>query len=512
VNGVVVIEAELLSGRYHAHVWGEAQFGMAGPEWPPSPWRLLRALASAWFSVRPNPYSEQDRDSLLEALGRAEPPELWLPKTSFHEIRYYQPVRVGTADRVLHHDHYAVPEGGRFWFCCNVTLTDRQRKLLEALLMALRYLGRAESRVRLHLANLDTPPPGVGLATPRWCVGRATDIQYRRVLCPKREDFRASDLWSVRRHSTTNLGDNYPPHLVDTLLHKKMPLPDGACWVEYAVPERLLVHEIPPRRQIRTEEQCVKVAEIRFRLNRRIPIPLQSLIPVARAFRDEAVDRYRRLTGSISPTLSGRDLAGNVARGHLHAYYLPVLSTTRKNVETLRVYIPTGWLTRSELDALLGVTHITVGGSSYPITVVAEETVSNPPEPKPAMRWVSVTPFLPPFRYWRRRGRAAVEEQAAVCAQMACHCRPVVQRPVGANFACISSLLAHQYYGSGSGAGRRPWMFTRRFGFWLELHFEEPVVLPPSLGGDAHFGAGRFDPGTLSEASTFRSRGRPLTL
>lgn len=51
MSNATVIEVKLLAGRYHAHIWGESQFGMAGPEWPPSPWRLHRALAHAWFSA-----------------------------------------------------------------------------------------------------------------------------------------------------------------------------------------------------------------------------------------------------------------------------------------------------------------------------------------------------------------------------------------------------------------------------------------------------------------------------
>lgn len=67
---MLVIEVNLLSGRYHAHVWGEAQFGMAGPEWPPAPWRLLRAIAASWFQSDPRPFSESERNAILETLGR----------------------------------------------------------------------------------------------------------------------------------------------------------------------------------------------------------------------------------------------------------------------------------------------------------------------------------------------------------------------------------------------------------------------------------------------------------
>ena len=490
---MVVIEVELLSGRYHAHLWGESQFGMAGPEWPPSPWRLLRALASAWFTAKPHPSPEVDRDALLETLGRADPPEIWLPRASFHELRYYQPVvRSGEGDRVLHHDFYAIPEGGRFWFRLNVALTEVQRTLLDALLSRLRYFGRTESQARLRVVDRTEPPPAVRRVAPRSTLQLVDDVVYRPVLCTA-PDFRASDLWAVR--NGTNPAGGYPLHLVDTLLSKKMPLPCGARWVEYAVPGEILVHEIRPRAQPTEPDKHVGVAEIRFRLCRRIPIPLQLLIPIARAFRNTAVDRHKVLVGAHSVTLTGREADGSIARGHRHAYYLPRLSR-RWVIETLIVRVPTGCLTSAELNALLSVDHIRVDGSPYPITVIPEEIVTEFTRPDGATRWVSMTPFLAPLRLSSQGHGTNVEEQLAVCAERLGVGRPVSVRKSNGpgGLGRVSSLLAHEYFNNDCGPSGRRYKFTRRLGFWLELTFDEPVVLDIPLGADAHFGAGQFKP------------------
>lgn len=494
MSNATVIEVELLAGRYHAHIWGESQFGMAGPEWPPSPWRLLRALASAWFSIGSTPSSEADRDALFEALGRSDPPELWLPKASFHELRYYQPIRLGGSDRVLHHDFYAVPEGGRFYFRFHVSLTKEQRALLAALLGRLRYLGRSESRARLRVVDYTEPPAGTKRVRPPQPGQLVTNRVYRRVLCAA-ADFRASDLWGVPDGGTKMTPTaGYPPHLVDTLLDHKMPLPSGARWVEYAVPDGLLVHEIRPRSKPLGPNRQVNVAEIRFRLCRRIPIPLRLLIPVARAFRDAAVRRHRDLTGAHSVTLTGRESDGRIARGHRHAYYLPHLSETG-TVDALIVRIPAGSLTRQELDALLGVERIRVDESQYPITVIPEETIAESTQPEQATRWVSMTPFLPPIRWRSGRHRLNVEEAVAFCTERLGVGRPVsvctTDDPGGVG--SVSSLLVHEYFNNeDSVPSRRPWRFRKRLGFWLELTFDDPTVLNMPLGADSHFGAGQF--------------------
>lgn len=490
MTDATVIEVELLAGRYHAHLWGEAQFGMAGPEWPPSPWRLLRALASSWFCARPRLSSDEARDRLLEALGRSDAPAIWLPRSAVHEIRYYQPVRLGAADRVLHHDHFAVPEGGRFWFRFETSLERDQRDLLAELLGRLRYLGRSESRARLRLDERDSAPPGILCVMPRGGFNSTSPTEYRRVLCTA-PDFRASDLWSVRSDGAT-IENGHPSHLVDVLLGKRMPLPSGARWVEYAIPDKALVHEIRPRTVATCADRDVDVAEIRYRLNRRTPIPLRYVVAIARAFRDAAVEAHQRSAGGMpSPMLSGREADGAVARGHQHVYYLPRLRPGAVALGEFVVRVPVGRVTRLELDALLGVGRIRAGGPAYPITVVPEAVVPAVGPVAGARRWRSVTPFLPPLRHRRGRDETCVEQQVIACVEAACGQRPVrIQNFSGpGGLGRVSPMLAHEY-----GTGGRRWTLTRRLGYWLDLTFDDAVILDRSLGADAHFGAGQFAP------------------
>ena len=50
----VIIELTFPGGRYHATPWGRhVNEGVA--EWPPSPWRLLRALVAVWKRTCPEP-------------------------------------------------------------------------------------------------------------------------------------------------------------------------------------------------------------------------------------------------------------------------------------------------------------------------------------------------------------------------------------------------------------------------------------------------------------------------
>ena len=313
-------------------MWGDSQFAMSGPEWPPSPWRLLRAVASAWFETRPAPSTAEQRDALIEILGCCPVPEMWLPTTAFREVHYYQPLE---HKRALHHDLFAVPAGGRFYFEFDVALSDGQRHLFDVLLGRLQYLGRAESRARLRLSeNVDSPPPGFFRVVPRdrACKG---DWSPCRVLCPSiRREFRASDLWTSRAEPSGKkakkgeaAGDapGVPVHLVDALLSDRKPVPDGAEWVDYAQPKGSILHEIPLVRARRVPTATsVEVTALVFRLCRRVPIPLRDTVAVARAYRDAAVRSFSTAAGGAhSPMLTGREQDGSVERAHRHLYYLP---------------------------------------------------------------------------------------------------------------------------------------------------------------------------------------------
>src|SRR5579884_50112 len=497
----MVVEVELLSGRYHAHVWGEAQFAMASAEWPPSSWRLLRALAAAWFAARPAPSIPEERDELLETLARAGPPELWLPRTAFGDLRYYQPIRLGGSDRVLHHDMFAIPENGRFWFVFKTELTELQRSLLDDLLGTLRYLGRAESRAALRLVEISEPPPDVFRAPPADGVLGAANVVYRDVLCAA-DDFVANDLWGVRvretrrsRAASPGAAAVHPRHLVDELLEAKKPLPDGAKWVAYAVPRKSLVPEI--RRATSpaapSVDQRIAVSVVRFALNRRVPIPLAAIVAASRACRDEAVRRYEEASrGAHSVALTGLELDRSPVKGHRHVYYLPRPTAGRAAVERLDVLIPGGSLSRGELDALLSVEKIRLRrGDRYPITVLPQGMEASYSAGGSAETWRSATPFLPPLRHRIRRTATVAEQQLArlLAQQYDKHCVQITRISGPGGRGGATQLLAHNYSDR-----HRPPRLTRRVGFWFELKFPRPIALEYPVGADAHFGLGQFEP------------------
>src|SRR5437899_3315397 len=75
---MLAIELTFVRGRYSAPA-SDRELGEGGPEWPPSPWRLLCALFAAWKSLPRRPAATYVR-RILEPL--AEPPAFFLPLAS----------------------------------------------------------------------------------------------------------------------------------------------------------------------------------------------------------------------------------------------------------------------------------------------------------------------------------------------------------------------------------------------------------------------------------------------
>jgi CRISPR-associated protein Csb2 len=150
----------LLSGRYGATPWDRSEFE-GQVEYPPSPWRLLRAILHGAFLI------SSKRDQLPEGVGAivealaASQPSYHLPFGEFGQIRGFRPVYgcEPVPPLVTFGGGYSHADGKRRSFIDSflqlgagaaihvswpVDLSADQRSLLGDCLAGLSYLGRAE--------------------------------------------------------------------------------------------------------------------------------------------------------------------------------------------------------------------------------------------------------------------------------------------------------------------------------------------------------------------------------
>ena len=288
-------------GRYYAHPWGINPTRLREPEWPPSPWRLLRALVSAWFRAHPGQVPSAECIALIEAMGR-ELPEIGTGKVAFGHTVHWQPNygAAGIEDKAeasykntRHENHFAAVAGAVFFRWQNVNLAPEIHRTLETLLAELSYFGRAESLCQAELC--DTEP---GRDTD-WCRptgGRKISATCRDVFCPipGAENFRFTDLWSRRADEFATDCPDAPPHLVDKLLASDMKA-DGAAWFSYQMPagwpEKWVVRTPRTAKPMNKPAPSAgpKVAHyLCFSLQCRVPLLPKFIVPLSEKFRDAA--------------------------------------------------------------------------------------------------------------------------------------------------------------------------------------------------------------------------------
>jgi len=495
-------------GRYYAHPWGQNPARITEAEWPPSPWRLLRAIAAAWFQANPGREPSRELIQTLELLGR-ELPTFILPKVSFSRAIHYQPNFGATAKadaalakykRVRHENHF-VAVGDDVIVRWKLDGADEvtqavARSLVSRVAERISYFGRAESVCEISTEDDlpgDLPEAEVAMQQGEPC--RQISPDCRDVFCPKPSDFVASDLWKRRDCEASE--DFARKHLVQDLINAPQPLPDGAAWYSYRMPEgwpqRWVVrHPRPPKRP-RNDTRIV-ARYLEFSLQCRIPVPAKYVVSISELFRNAAISAHQE----PSYSLSGHGRPEDQQIGHRHAFYLPQIDANGQKLDKLLVWCAHGF-TRSEVNALMAVGALRWAGGRFPARPVLLQMQRDLPPSPIASIWKSVTPFVPP-RFWYRknvaqgrvRGPDSPENQLRQnLTENGVEATPETIYRIqvsGADWEVCKVHLSKQ-------ARRSKSEPDRRVGVFLRLEFAEPVTLPfPSFGHSSHFGLGQFAP------------------
>ena len=166
---MLVIKFAFTANRYHATQWGR-NVNEGAPEWPPSPWRILRGIVATWRRT----LSGMDPGRVipvLEAMA-SEHPEFRLPMASTGHTRHFMPVYEGTREgRDLVIDSFVAIRPGDPVFAMwpGLELASQQNEDLNNILRNMPYLGRAESWVEASLAA--------------GCPGKQTPCRWRPAQC-----------------------------------------------------------------------------------------------------------------------------------------------------------------------------------------------------------------------------------------------------------------------------------------------------------------------------------------
>ncbi|MGH9155486.1 MAG: type I-G CRISPR-associated protein Csb2 [Acidimicrobiales bacterium] len=457
-------------GRYHGTPWGR-HVNEGAIDWPPSSWRLLRALYATWQFRAP----ELDIVVVESLLGRlAGPPSYSLPSFTTAATRHFLPGKDHfegvSSERNLAVDAFTVvAPGAEVRVRWDVQLTAGERQALDVLLRQLTYLGRAESLCDAHVSDT-TLPEGPLAVRP---LAHESGDPAIDILVPTTP----LDIGALTASTTrVRAGD-------------RRRLPAGARPVRYVRPEVAL--PISGREAI----QVGTVKAVRWSLAGRALPSRHAAVALCTRLRQGAMRAVGAGGRPTPPVLHGKyeTLAGGTPQtGHGHAHWLAFGDPDgRPLLSTVVAWAPDGF-DAEVLAGLAGMDRVRPGGIPDfgpqrlglegwgDIDDVAPELVG------PSRVWRSFTPFAPNGH--RKEKEVAEEDYLLAALRRELSWRgaappasiEIDQRPWRA-------YRTHRPDKEWLRDSRRVWGLSR-------LAFDDEVSGPMVLGALSHFGLGLFLP------------------
>lgn len=519
---MTVLELRFPAGRYHATPWGR-HVNEGAVEWPPSPWRILRALIATWYLKAKGEIAEPVMRGLVEKLS--SPPRFHLPRASTSHTRHYMPYNEGKNEKTtkIFDTFVQLEPGAALLAAWDVDLLPAELAVLRILTRRLGYLGRAEALLeacvtegvaaiecnshplaegdhpseKQELVRLLSPmgPADYELWRQRWLAVRPAESVEKKKPAKKSKVTAAAeipaDVFSALHADTGELqsaGWNLPP---------------GARYVDYVRPADAFASATRPK----PPRGGTRPTVARFSLASKVPPPITRAIAVA--------GQVHRMLCSEKISNGHPIFTGANCRDHEHAHiFCESMDDARARITHLTVYAPGGF-DQAAIEALRRL-QWTWGFEGHDLRTVlhgiGQPREFDSPLFGPARIWRSLTPFVSTrhaktFRDGRpkmdarngwQEGSAAHDllrllalnpkwEGAKIRKQLVERDRPFVfGRELGQRrFRALEfQSLRH------GGRGRRG--HDSGAGFILE--FPAPVNGPIALGYGAHFGLGLFVP------------------
>lgn len=461
-----VLRLEFPWGRYHATPWGR-NVNEGLPEWPPSPWRILRALVASWKTRCPNLPAED----VMAALGRlAGAPTMHVPAMKPAHLRHYMPRidhrSVGSKPKTtLTFDSFAVvsPRAPIFieW---DVDMAPSAGEALHEMALGIPYLGRSESICNAALVHQIEDSAAVS-----WRPAAKDDPTDAEILCAQ-QPLELSDLLQSP----------------DVVRSNRRLFPTGSRLVPYRKTDSA-------RASATADDWRPRHAAVRFAVHPRPRPILADAVVAGELLRRASLSMH----GTPSETLSGKGPTGERQLGrHEHAHYISLPGRGRTGpsspIESLLVWTPSR-LNGDEFAALAQIDWLRAGRavSGFPDIAVAVQGFGDVDEVAPEMVgpssvWTSCTPFAPgrhPAKRttWPDHIAAEVERELTTYRDY--------PSPVSVEVIDGDARRFRRY--------RMPpkeRLANSRYASMVEIQFAHAVRGPIALGSLSHFGLGLFKP------------------
>ena len=520
---MIAVSFRFPAGRIHATPWAR-QVNEGVVEWPPSPWRILRALIATWYHKTQDEVAEPVLRSLVEKLA-GEAPVFYLPPASVGHTRHFMPYiegkhekRTKIFDTFIHVMQDESLEVG--W--PDTELTDSETAAFGLILQRLGYFGRAESLVEAKIEKQPALSPNARpLGNGEFPTAEEELVRLMAPMSPGsyltwRDGYEAAmsgSPRSTRKKSSKTKGtsSSLPADIFEALLADTGELkkagwnqPPGACWLDYARPRNAFGVRVPASVNAAAGSQPTVA---RFAVASQVLPRLTQALSVAERIHQSLV----KISGN-APIFTGRDTNGKPLQGHQHAHIFCEAADKRGTVTRVTLFTPLGF-DASARQALGQLRHVWgYGGHDLQLVLLGvgdrgdfaglDASRDQSPLLAEATEWRSLTPFVP-TRHAKvhHDGRLKLDEHGLQIGSPEHDlCRLITEcglpRPtkivemstgtLGNKPVCWLAFQRERKHGDGGHASQ--------MGYGFGLTFPRPVRGPLAFGYASHFGLGLFVP------------------
>ena len=504
----VVLRQTFPLGRFHANPWRVFPFEDPHGEWPPSPWRLLRAILAKSHQLERERGIECEtwRQSLVRSFSSSTvgwylPPFSWRgsglrqyqpadfqfdppdwKKKKANAIKMYRPTLIQDNFWVVSNSELSSDTGIVWWIVEGQAWMKDQIDLLDACLRRMTYFGRAEAITEIQ--RVDGLPKGVRANCILEQMPTAGSVP---ILAPTAD----ATLEQVQA-------------VTDDPSVAKSTVPPGARWLyakRPAKPSSKLLYSRPQTRK--------PTSLIQFAIGTRVSPPRKSIVVLTQRFRGRVIREF--LGGSwqrsslaqrkAARLLTGKDADGSPLQDgrHPHARFGILFDQETGRATRLLVWRNEPFddcEQRAILNAADQALQLSFAklGVRDPWTVRLIPLDSQVPPPlgfgdQACSRWETATPYVPPRYSYDKRGRIKVGESPEEQIRLELDRQGYRTASLTITVYDKPTEWTRVHRPRRYRGGRTN---TERRGYHALLTFDKPLRGPISLGHSSHFGLGLF--------------------
>ncbi len=525
---MTVLELQFPAGRYHATPWGR-HVNEGAVEWPPSPWRILRALVATWHwkARETKELDEPQVRALIHSLASAQP-SFHLPRATLGHTRHYMPVNSLDPNKKpkVFDTFVQIAPDDPILIAWDIDLPEDQLSTLQLLADRLGYFGRAESLAIARVSSSLSQP--INAQPLRDDEALADKQELVRLLLPCVPENYASWRSQAQAKAEAALGPRPTaaqrrrlpklPEDVFAALHADTGdlqaagwnLPPGAVFANYSRPSDVFAPVA--RKAVATGKTQPTVA--RYQIVSTVAPRITQAVSVADRVH-KSLCKFMEDHPESAPVFTGKDAdTGEPLSGRQHAFIFCEANGKRDEITHLTITAAAGF-DENARKALRRLNKVWgYGGHDVRLVLVGLGDAKTFPDCKlfaASKVWRSLTPVVS-TRHTKtfRDGRPKLDEQGRPiggvahdlerllqadpqCANVQPHRERHITLPNGRTLRCLQ-FQSRRPDGNGGSRGNESGAFT--------IEFEQETQGPLAFGYGSHFGLGLFVPAASPKPDT----------